>query len=99
MSNELTVNCVHIATFVSFQEWVRYASDWLKHNKRKCVLLCLDSMGNACFIGEDFMAARDHNLFPVNAYLITRAIEGVNEIPASLALTENKIDKQKKKSI
>lgn len=79
MKSELEVNCVHCATFRHFDEWVNKASSWLHHNKRKYVLICLDSAGNICQIGEDFMAARDHGLFPVNAYLIEKTISAIAE--------------------
>lgn len=75
MNIQLNAECV--AEFKTFTKWVNHASSWLRHNKRTHVLICLDSAGNICDIGEDFMAARDHELFPVKAYIIEKTIMAV----------------------
>lgn len=77
MNIQLNAEC--IAEFKTFNQWVNKGALWLGYNKRTHVLICLDSAGNICDIGEDFMAARDHGLFPVKAYLIEKTIMAVKQ--------------------
>jgi hypothetical protein len=74
----LYINAEEIATFTSFEQWVNKASSWLCHSKRSHQLICLDRAGNLCQLGEDFMASRDHGLFPVKAYLLEKSVFAVN---------------------
>jgi hypothetical protein len=74
----IDINAEEIAKFQTFSQWVNKASLWLGHSKRTHVLICLDKAGNICQIGEDFMAARDFDLFPVTAYLIEKTISAIN---------------------
>ena len=65
---------IFICEFVSFSQWVNKASSRLGGIRGE-ELICLDANGMACVIGEDFMAARDNNTFPVRCYKLTRAKE------------------------
>jgi hypothetical protein len=60
--------------FTSFDKWVNKGQSWFKPYNRDKVI-CIDKNGNCCNIGEDFMAARDNDLFPVKAYRLIRTIE------------------------
>jgi hypothetical protein len=71
-----TVNAEFLGTFASFEQWVSKASSWIGGH-RKGTIICVDKAGNLCLIGEDFMAARDFDLFPVNAYKMIKTIEAV----------------------
>ena len=74
MENTITINAILICEFHSFEHWVNKATSkigGIRENKE--VLICVDKLGNACHIGEDFMAARDHDRFPVKAYIIPRS--------------------------
>ena len=54
--------------FSSFQQWVNKASSWLKSYYTNGVV-CVDAKGRYCFMGEDFMRARDENAFPVSYWI------------------------------
>lgn len=75
----IVVGAKEICVFHSFQTWVNKGASWLggRTKTRHDTILCLDKNGNVCKIGEDFMAARDNDLFPVTAYLLTRTIDAV----------------------
>lgn len=75
-ANSATVNAEYLGTFNSFQQWVNHASAALSGHPKGTVI-CIDKAGNLCHIGEDFMAARDHDLFPVKAYRMKKTIESV----------------------
>ncbi len=47
--------------FRNFENWVNSASRYLYKKDS----ICIDSKGRRCFIGKDFMRARDENAFPV----------------------------------
>lgn len=73
----ISCNAYVICTFESFSEWVNMAKTRLG-NYKSHVIVCLDINGNECHIGEDFMAARDNDLFPVIAYAIVRTADLYN---------------------
>jgi hypothetical protein len=75
--DRINVNAEFICEFNNFEQWVNYASRTLGRARktRNDILLCVDTAGNTCVIGEDFMFARDNHLFPVKAYRIPRSIE------------------------
>lgn len=49
--------------FDTFQQWVSRASSWLTRYEGKAI--CFDRKGRQCFMGREFMRARDENTFPV----------------------------------
>lgn len=52
--------------FKSFAEWVNRASRVL--TVRREPPICVDSKGRRCYIGKDFMLARDEGVFPVRYF-------------------------------
>jgi len=72
---EVKINGEFICQFTSFSQWVNKAKSWIGHFGRYQQIVCIDTLGNLCFIGEDFMYARDNNLFPVKAYRLKRSVE------------------------
>lgn len=71
-----------ICTFQTFSTWVNKGSSWLSGFKRfkgdeSQKIVCIDKNGNACNVGEDFMAAEKADLFPVKAYRLIRTIDVV----------------------
>lgn len=53
--------------FHSYQHWVNKASSRLTSPSHKQAI-CIDSKNRRCFIGADFMRARDENAFPVRFF-------------------------------
>jgi hypothetical protein len=58
--------------FARFEDWVNHASSWLAGPNtpldavgQKLSAVCVDAKGRRCFIGADFMRARDDGAFPV----------------------------------
>lgn len=82
MSNQLTLDEIHNALkeqkFSSFDDWVRTASRKLaSRDMTKAPFryrtpaeqdraICYDTKGRRCWIGGDFMRARDEGTFPVH---------------------------------
>lgn len=64
-----------VTTFSNFQEWVNKATSRLCGFRREQIVICLDKLGNVCTIGEDFIYARDNNLFPIKVYRLIRTSE------------------------
>ena len=64
-----------IFTFTCFQNWVSKASSRIGGYPKYQKVICLDKNGNVCTGGEDMMYARDNDLFPCTAYLLTRSSE------------------------
>lgn len=63
-----------ITVFYGKQDWINRAQRALGHiRERQEVLLCLDSEGYACHIGEDFRVAKEQNRYPVTAYKVLRS--------------------------
>lgn len=73
----ISVKAEHIYTFNSFSEWVNKASSRLGGFGKSQKIICVDTEGNYCHQGEDFMIARDNNLFPVKAYRLVRTNERI----------------------
>ncbi len=71
----LTIKGELLFEFNSFSQWVNKASSWFKPYKYGFSYVCLDKNNNVCHIGEDFMNARDNNLFPVKVYVLQRACQ------------------------
>lgn len=85
----IQINADLLCEFTSFSQWVNKATSWIGFHKKGTVI-CLDKDGNICLQGEDFMAARAHDLFPVRAYLLNRTI---NALSTTTPSTEVKNDK------
>lgn len=77
--NKITISvpAEYLTTFTNFQQWVNKATTRIGGYGNMEQLLCLDKNGNVCHIGQDFMAARDADLFPVKAYRLIRTIETI----------------------
>lgn len=71
----VTIKAEHIYTFDSFEDWVNKAASRLGGFGKSQKIVCVDTEGNYCHQGEDFMIARDKGLFPVNAYRLVRTNE------------------------
>lgn len=61
-----------ITIFESFSDWVNNASKRLGGIKKHSTMFCLDKNGYDCFIGEQFMHARDNGKFPITAYRLIK---------------------------
>lgn len=72
---KITLEAEEITTFHTFQEWVNKASSRIGGFRKEQKIICFDVNGNTLTIGEDFMYARDNNLFPVKAYRLIRTSE------------------------
>lgn len=72
---EVTIKAEYLFEFGNFNQWVRKASQWFKPYKFGYHYVCLDKENNVCHIGEDFMNARDKELFPVKVYALNRACQ------------------------
>lgn len=51
--------------FDNFDHWVREAQQRLAYSSEEARALCFDAKGRRCWIGKDFMRARDEHAFPV----------------------------------
>jgi len=72
---ELKVNGEFLFQFDNFTHWVNKASSKFRtysHSGMVCV--AFDKNGKVCHIGEDFMNARDNDLFPIKVYSLERAV-------------------------
>jgi hypothetical protein len=78
---KVELNVEVIGTFERFQQWVNRASSILSGYKNE-EIICLDSKGNMCHIGADFMMADKKGTFPVTAYRIIRAVEAYKNEPS-----------------
>jgi hypothetical protein len=72
---KIEINAELIYEFRSFQNWVDKARSRIGVFSRSEIIICIDKNGNSCNIGEDFMHARDNDLFPVKAYRLIRNTE------------------------
>jgi len=77
--DKININAELICEFSNFNSWVNHASSWLGRLPKYTQYICVDTNGNICDIGEDFMKARDNNRFPVKAYRLVRSVED-NEV-------------------
>lgn len=77
MEGQETIRIIaeEVTTFNTFSEWVNKASSRIGGFAKTQQILCVDINGNTLTCGEDFMCARDNNLFPVKAYRLVRTIE------------------------
>mgnify|MGYP000408478291 CR=1 FL=1 len=56
-------------SFTSFAHWVNHAQHaWRDAGVSVHHTLCIDAKGRHCFIGRDFMIARDDGSFPVTVH-------------------------------
>jgi hypothetical protein len=56
--------------FATFSRWVNHAQHaWKDAGVPVNYTLCIDAKGRHCFIGRDFMIARDDGSFPVTVHL------------------------------
>lgn len=56
--------------FHSFSNWANHAQTaWKKAGVSVHHTLCIDAKGRHCYIGRDFMIARDEGAFPVSVHL------------------------------
>jgi len=74
MKKQLVLNATEIFQFSSFSDWVNNARKRFKSHGLKPTV-CIASDGSVCHNGEDFMLARDYELFPVIVYLLERTKE------------------------
>lgn len=71
--NTVTLNAIKIiVVFEEFNDWVNHATNFLA-GFRQGTMICVDKTGNVLVSGEDFMYARDNDLFPVTAYQLKRS--------------------------
>lgn len=50
--------------FVSYEDWVNSARRELEGRNA----ICIDALGRECWIGKQFMRARDQGTFPISFY-------------------------------
>lgn len=72
-TEKLTIKAEFLFQFDSFDKWVNKASTMFKPYHFGYAYICLDVENNVCHLGEDFMNARDKNLFPVKVYSLQMA--------------------------
>lgn len=60
--------------FASMSQWVNKASSWFKPYKFDKTI-AIDTNGDVCHIGEDFMNADEKGLFPIKVYRLKRAVD------------------------
>jgi hypothetical protein len=57
--------------FGSFSGWVNHAQRaWKQIGVKSSDTICLDAQDRPCWIGRDFMKARDEGTFPVRVFLL-----------------------------
>lgn len=71
INDNLTINSETICVFDNFNQWVNRATRLLGHLENE-EILCLDKNGNHCYVGKQFMFARDNDLFPITAYRLIK---------------------------
>lgn len=72
-NSSITIKAEFICEFETFMKWVNNASYYLgEYKKRDDTIICIDKNGHSCFIGKQFMHARDNDLFPVKAYRLIK---------------------------
>ena len=73
---ELKLNGTELFQFATFSDWVNNAKKRFKNHNLKAII-CVASDNSVCHIGEDFMLARDYDLFPIKAYSLERTKDTV----------------------
>lgn len=78
MKQELKLTGTELFQFSSFNDWVKNASERFYPYKHYGIhYVCIAKDNSVCYIGEDFMLAKDWDLFPVKVYSLTRTSETV----------------------
>lgn len=72
--DEIPMRAYKVCEFQTFNSWVNHASSWLCNYDGEDII-CIDKLGYRCYIGEQFMHARDHDLFPVTCYAFIKNTE------------------------
>lgn len=72
---KLTLNAEFLFEFKTFNQWVTYAESWYQPYGQRIPTVAINSEGNVCHIGEDFMLSRDKGLFPVKVYRLQRVAD------------------------
>lgn len=70
---ELTAE--YICEFISFNQWVNNAKNWIGTFGKQQEIICIDKNGGYLHQGSDFMYARANQLFPVKCYRLIRNTE------------------------
>jgi hypothetical protein len=58
--------------FTSKMDWVNNAKRRFSPYGQYHTIICVDTNGNVCSIGEDFMVAEERGLYPITAYQLIR---------------------------
>ena len=83
------VKGIELFQFETFQQWVNKAASWFSsYNLPKNSYICVDQAGNVCTKGQEFMNARDNDLFPVIVYLIVDFAKIIKYIESGQALND-----------
>ena len=70
-SEIVTVKGKKLFEFNNFNDWLNTAQNkFLAVNLRPNHYLCVDTQGNVCIKGVEFMTARDSGYFPVTVYQV-----------------------------
>lgn len=70
----ITVRGTFAFQFHNFHNWVNRAKEYYSKIPKGVDHICIDKNGFNMQIGEDFMYARDNDLFPATVYTLTRTI-------------------------
>lgn len=68
MSELLPIQADYRGEWSSFDRWCDCASKDIGPRSGIAHPLCVDAVGRVCFIGKQFMRARDEGTFPVKFY-------------------------------
>jgi hypothetical protein len=69
--------------FTSFTNWVNTAQRKFFPFGQYHNIICLDTNGNACSIGEDFRVAEEKGLYPITAYQLIRTAKAEESTPVA----------------
>ena len=86
----LQVRGTYLFEFKNLSQWLNKAPSWFKPYKYGHSLICLDKRNNVCHIGEDFMVAKDNDLFPVKVYSLERTSKVSTPLNTQNNLTNGK---------
>jgi hypothetical protein len=71
---ELKINAQELFEFTTYNDWLHNSNSMFKKHSHK-PNVCIATDGSVCHIGEDFLRAREWNLFPIKVYTLQRTIE------------------------
>lgn len=77
--NKIKVNGQLVGVFEDYNHLIAKYSSWLEGYPKNEKIICIDTSGNICNDGADFIFARNNELFPVEAYRLIRSSEEISD--------------------